>query len=88
MKARGLSERPSGPLSVRTLLPYGLMIAPAAVAAAFDWRWWIAAILVTPGFVRHIKRSRVSAQARGVVSRDETGEGIVGVILIPGGDTA
>lgn len=28
-----------------SLVPYGLMIVPAAVAAAFDWRWWIAGSL-------------------------------------------
>lgn len=83
MKPRSLSKRPSGRLSVRdSLAPYGVIIALAAVAAAFDWRWWIAAILVTPGFALYFKRSRAASKARGVVAKDETGEWIVSAIGI------
>jgi hypothetical protein len=77
-------EQRSVPPSPREcLVPYGLMLIPAAVAALLIWPWWIAALLAAPGFGVYVKKSRLAAKAQGVLPRDETGAWIVGAIGAP-----
>jgi hypothetical protein len=77
-------EQPSvPPLPHECRVPYGLMIIPVAVAALLTWQWWIAALLAAPGFGVYVNMSRLAAKTQGVLTRNETGEWIVGAIGAP-----
>jgi hypothetical protein len=62
---------------------YVVMLVPAVIAAAFSWRWWIAAALVLPGFVLYVTKSWAAAQAQGVTSQGDTGQWLVDIIVVP-----
>lgn len=76
--------RPAVPPPLRAaIVPYALLLLPASVAAALDWHWWIAAVLMLPGLAVYVNRAWSAARVQGVVSQDETGQWIVGIIAAP-----
>lgn len=76
--------RPAVPPPLRAaIVPYALLLLPASVAAALNWHWWIAAVLMSPGLAVYVSRAWSAARVQGVMSQDETGQWIVGVIGAP-----
>ena len=59
------------------------MLVPAAISALLSWDWWVAALLVTPGFSLYVKKSWAAANEQGVRSPDETGQRIISAIAAP-----
>jgi hypothetical protein len=60
-------SRPSAPAPPRQALRgmAGLLL-PAALGAALDWPWWLAAILMLPALALQVRYGWIAARARGL----------------------
>jgi hypothetical protein len=67
-----------------SLRAYAALTVPAVLTGLFAWPWWLGVVLLMPGVVLLIRFGWIAADALGIVSRDETGQWIVGLIAGPG----
>jgi hypothetical protein len=82
--AQRLWRRPAVPPPLRdALVPYVLLLLPAVLGAVFAWSWWVAAVLITPGFAVYEAKSWAAAKAQGATSSSDTGQVLVGFIAVP-----